>query len=265
MRTSRTRTTAAAAATATAALALAMTAVGGALAATGGDGGTDGAAPRSMAAFQAAAKPKAGESRPGKPRPEPKVSQSLPEYPSSTEVPVPYPSSTVRAPKAVTLKAALVKAVGAKAAPAKAVPDVRQCDGTEMSYSVLHRFPGERGEHLLITAKNTDAKPCWVTSYPSVMLGDSVNVLPHSGKDAPGGNTRITVRPGGKVYSAVALFSDNVNTHTSEDFSIAMRDHTGDTGPAAEQTSFGSDGTPSKFTWSEASVLNWNTAKPYDF
>ncbi|MEU8547205.1 DUF4232 domain-containing protein [Streptomyces roseoverticillatus] len=118
---------------------------------------------------------------------------------------------------------------------------------------------------MLITAKNTDAKPCWVTSYPSIMLGDSVNVLPHSGKDAPGGNTRVTVQPGGKVYSAVALFSGNVNTHTSEDFSIAMRDQTGDTGPATEQTSFGSDGTPSKFTWTDANVLNWNTAKPYDF
>ncbi|MFI9306609.1 DUF4232 domain-containing protein [Streptomyces triculaminicus] len=233
MRTSRIRTTAAAAATATAALALALTAVGGAMAATGG---TDGAVPRAMAHHGGSVTPK-----------------PFPPGPSATPG-VPNPSSPAHTPGAVAAKAA-----------AKPAADVRQCDGTEMSYSVLHRFPGERGEHLLITAKNTDAKPCWVTSYPSIMLGDSVKVLPHSGKDAPGGDTRITVQPGGKVYSAVALFSDNVNTHTSEDFSIAMRDRTGDTGPAVEQTSFGSDGTPSKFTWTDADVLNWNTAKPYDF
>ncbi|MER7399098.1 DUF4232 domain-containing protein [Streptomyces sp. NPDC000151] len=141
----------------------------------------------------------------------------------------------------------------------------RQCDGDEMSYSVLHRFPKQQGEHLLITARNADSKPCWVTSYPSVILGNTSNVLPHSKKDAPGGNTRITVRPGGKVYSAVALFTDSAKTHTSSKLSLAMRDGTGDTGPATEQEAFNSKGKPSKFTWSDADVLNWNTAKPYDF
>ncbi|MCD9144933.1 DUF4232 domain-containing protein [Streptomyces albireticuli] len=141
----------------------------------------------------------------------------------------------------------------------------RACDGGEMSYSVLHRFPKQRGEHLLITATNADSKPCWVTSSPSVILGDTANVLPHSAKDAPGGTTRITVRPGGKVYSAVNLFTDGAPTRTAEDFSIAMRDLTGDTGPASELTSFDAKGIPSKFTWSDADVTNWNTAKPYDF
>ncbi|MFI1256950.1 DUF4232 domain-containing protein [Streptomyces netropsis] len=169
-------------------------------------------------------------------------------------------AATVAATLALTLSAA----GGATAATGKAA-DVRACDGQEMSYTVLHRFPQQRGEHLLITAKNADSKPCWVTSYPSVMLGDSVNVLPHARKDAPGGSARITIKPGGKVYSAVNLFSDHVNTHTSESFSLAMRNEEGGTGPAAEQTSFGSDDTPSKFTWTEADVLNWNTAKPYDF
>ncbi|RKN77634.1 DUF4232 domain-containing protein [Streptomyces klenkii] len=236
MRTSRIRTitAAAAAATATLALTLTLTAAGGSTAATGGNGGTDGATPRAM------------------------VHRTAPPHGGSPTV---KPTSKTTSKPDFSTRFHALKAITGKAAAA----DVRACDGQEMSYSVLHRFPKQNGEHLLITAKNTDSKPCWVTSYPSVMLGDSVNVLPHSDKDAPGGNTRITVQPGGKVYSAVALFSGNVNTHTSEEFSVAMRDQTGDTGPAVEQTSFGSDGTPSKFTWTEASVLNWNTAKPYDF
>ncbi|MEV0597852.1 DUF4232 domain-containing protein [Streptomyces sp. NPDC050315] len=141
----------------------------------------------------------------------------------------------------------------------------RQCDGDEMSYSVLHRFPKQQGEHLLITARNTDSKSCWVTSYPSVILGDTSNVLPHSKKDAPGGSTRITVRPGGKVYSAVALFAYNTKNHTSSELSLAMRDQTSDTGPATGQQAFDGKGVPSKFTWSDADVTNWNTTKPYDF
>ncbi|MBB5935840.1 DUF4232 domain-containing protein [Streptomyces zagrosensis] len=153
----------------------------------------------------------------------------------------------------------------AKAGSAKKAADPRQCNGDEMSYSVLHRFAKQQGEHLLITAVNADSKPCWVTSYPSVMLGDTANVLPHSKHDAPGGKTRITIRPGGKIYSAVALFRDSAKTHTSTSLSVAMRDQTGDTGPASELDAFNAKGTPSKFTWSAADVLNWNTAKPYNF
>ncbi|MCX5450650.1 DUF4232 domain-containing protein [Streptomyces nigrescens] len=143
--------------------------------------------------------------------------------------------------------------------------DTRQCHGDEISYSVLHRFPKQQGEHLLITARNADSKPCWVTSYPSVILGDTSNVLRLSPKDAPGGNTRITLQPGGKVYSAVNLFTDSAATHTSGTFSLALRDQTGDTGPATEQDTFDGTGVPSKFSWTSADVTNWNTTKPYDF
>ncbi|MFG2503456.1 hypothetical protein ACGFSB_35250 [Streptomyces sp. NPDC048441] len=152
----------------------------------------------------------------------------------------------------------------AEAAPAKAAA-TQPCKGDEISYSVLHRFPAEQGEHLLITARNADSKSCWVTSFPSVMLGNTSTVLPHSSKDAPGGSSRITIKPGGKVYSAVALFTDNDKTHTSADLSIALRDQTGDTGPGAETGAFDSKGAPSKFTWSDAEVTNWNTTKPYNF
>lgn len=143
--------------------------------------------------------------------------------------------------------------------------DVRQCGGDELSYSVLHRFPKQQGEHLLITARNAAAKPCWVTSFPSVMLGDTSNVLPHSAKDAPGGRARITVKPGGKVYSAVSLFADGSSRHTSTSLSLALRDQTGDTGPGTEQEAVDGKGAPSKFTWTSADVTYWNTSKPYDF
>ncbi|ATL32658.1 DUF4232 domain-containing protein [Streptomyces formicae] len=141
----------------------------------------------------------------------------------------------------------------------------RQCNGDEMSYSVVHRFAKQQGEHLLITATNADATPCWVTSYPSVMLGDTTKVLPHSAKDAPGGAARITVRPGAKVYSAVNLFTESTRTHTSGDLSIALRDRTGDTGPGTDQAAFDGKGIPSKFTWTSADVTNWNKTKPYDY
>ncbi|GAA3080078.1 DUF4232 domain-containing protein [Streptomyces rectiviolaceus] len=151
-----------------------------------------------------------------------------------------------------------------EAAPARAAK-TQPCKGDEISYSVLHRFPAEEGEHLLISATNADSKSCWVTSFPSVMLGDTSNVLPHTSKDAPGGTTRITVKPGGKVYSAVALFTDSDKTQTSADLSIALRDQTGDTGPGAETGAFDGQGAPSEFTWSDADVTNWNTTKPYNF
>ncbi|QEU89769.1 DUF4232 domain-containing protein [Streptomyces kanamyceticus] len=141
----------------------------------------------------------------------------------------------------------------------------RQCNGDEISYSVVHRFAKQQGEHLLITATNADAAPCWVTSYPSVMLGDTTKVLPHSAKDAPGGAARITVRPGAKVYAAVNLFTDSARPHTSGDLSIALRDRTGDTGPGTDQAAFDGKGVPSKFTWTSADVTNWNKTKPYDY
>ncbi|MEV8021707.1 DUF4232 domain-containing protein [Streptomyces sp. NPDC086554] len=139
------------------------------------------------------------------------------------------------------------------------------CKGDELSYSVLHRFPAEEGEHLLITATNADTKPCWVTSYPSVMLGDTTTVLPHSSKDADGGTAKVTIKPGGKVYSAVSLFTDGDKTNASSKLSLALRDQTGDTGPGYDNEAFDGKGAPSEFTWDTAEVTNWNTEKPYDF
>ncbi|MDK0523582.1 DUF4232 domain-containing protein [Streptomyces sp. ML-6] len=139
------------------------------------------------------------------------------------------------------------------------------CTGDEMAYSVLHRFPDQPGEHLLITARNAGSEPCWVTSSPSVVLGNGPEVLPHSTKDAPGGSARITVRSGGKVYSAVALFADGPGPRTATGLSIALRDGTGHMGPAVEQDARDGEGVPSEFTWTSADVTNWNTAKPYDF
>ncbi|MDG4864199.1 DUF4232 domain-containing protein [Streptomyces sp. T-3] len=139
------------------------------------------------------------------------------------------------------------------------------CKGDELSISVLHRFPAEEGEHLLITAKNADSKPCWVTSYPSVMLGDTSKVLGLSSKDDSSGTTKVTITPGGEVYSAVALFVDGETSNTSSALSIALRDQTGDTGPGHENGAVDGQGGESEFTWDTADVTNWNTEKPYDF
>lgn len=173
---------------------------------------------------------------------------------SSTE------GATVNARKGSGSQASGSKGSGSKASAA----GIRACDGQEISYSVTHRFAKQRGEHLLITATNADSKACYVTSFPSVMLGDTANVLPHSAKDTPGGGKALTIKPGGKVYAAVNLFTDRARTRTATGLSIAMTDHTGDSGPGVDQEAF-ANGVPSKFTWSTADVTNWNTAKPYDF
>lgn len=146
---------------------------------------------------------------------------------------------------------------GAKAA-------TRPCRGDELLVTAVHRFAGQQGDHLLITASNAGTAPCWVTSYPAVKLGDDVGVptLPHSKKDAPGGDKHITLRAGDKVYSAVNLFDYGSKNHTERSFAMALRGADGHEGPFY---SVDVKGRKPQFSWNEADVLNWNTKKPYDF
>ncbi|MFD5470788.1 DUF4232 domain-containing protein [Streptomyces sp. NPDC127105] len=138
------------------------------------------------------------------------------------------------------------------------------CRGDEMLVTAVHRFAGQRGDHLLVTASNEGAKPCWVTSYPAVKLGDDIDgaALPHSKKDNPGGEKHITLRPGGKAYSAVNLFDYGSKNHTAHSFAIALRGADGHNGPFY---SVDTKGQKPQFSWNEADVLNWSTKKPYDF
>ncbi|MEU6114529.1 DUF4232 domain-containing protein [Streptomyces sp. NPDC047117] len=139
----------------------------------------------------------------------------------------------------------------------------QQCRGDELLLTAVHRFAGEQGDHLLVTASNEGAKPCWVTSYPSVKLGDvDVAALPHSKKDKEGGTKHLTLRPGGKVYSAVNLFDYGSGHHTEQSFSLALRGADGHDGPFY---SVALKGAKPQFSWNEADVLNWSTEKPYDF
>ncbi|WP_405673625.1 DUF4232 domain-containing protein [Streptomyces sp. NBC_01530] len=142
--------------------------------------------------------------------------------------------------------------------------DTQQCRGDEMLVTAVHRFAGQQGDHLLVTASNEGTKPCWVTSYPAVKLGGDVDgtALPHSKKDNPGGDKRITLRPGGKAYSAVNLFDYGSKDHTADSFAIALRGADGHNGPFY---SVDTKGQKPQFSWNEADVLNWNTKKPYDF
>ncbi|MGV9407897.1 DUF4232 domain-containing protein [Streptomyces sp. NPDC003667] len=138
----------------------------------------------------------------------------------------------------------------------------RPCRGDEMLVTAVHRFAGQPGDHLLLTASNEGTTPCWVTSYPAVRLGDDGAALPHSKKDAPGGDKRITLRPGAKAYSAVNLFDYGSNHHTARSFALALRGADGHVGPFY---SVDAKGHKPQFSWNEADVLNWNTKKPYDF
>ncbi|MEU3415722.1 DUF4232 domain-containing protein [Streptomyces sp. NPDC006658] len=138
------------------------------------------------------------------------------------------------------------------------------CRGDEMAVTAVHRFAGEQGDHLLLTAVNEGTKPCWVTSYPAVVLDWNVDnqVLPHSKKDNPGGDQHITLRPGGKAYSAVNLFDYGSKNHTAESLAMALRGADGHNGPFY---SVAVKGQKPQFSWNEADVLNWSTEKPYDF
>ncbi|WP_211122802.1 DUF4232 domain-containing protein [Streptomyces yatensis] len=138
----------------------------------------------------------------------------------------------------------------------------RQCVGDEMMVTAVHELADQQGDHLLITASNEGDKPCWVTSYPSVKLGDDESVLPLSKKDNAGGDQRITLQPGSTVYSAVNLFDYGSGNQTAQSFAIALRGADGQDGPFY---SVDSKGDKPQFSWNEADVLNWNTEKPYDF
>lgn len=139
----------------------------------------------------------------------------------------------------------------------------QQCRGDEMLLTAVHRFAGQQGDHLLVTASNKGTKPCWVTSYPAVKLGDvDGTALPHSKKDNPGGDKHITLQPGGKAYSAVNLFDYGSKNHTAQSFAIALRGADGHNGPFY---SVDIKGEKPQFSWNEADVMNWSTKKPYDF
>jgi len=140
----------------------------------------------------------------------------------------------------------------------------QQCRGDEMLVTAVHRFAGQQGDHLLVTASNEGTKPCWVTSYPTVKLGGDVDgtALPHSKKDNPGGDKHITLQPGGKAYSAVNLFDYGSKNHTARSFAIALRGADGHSGPFY---SVDAKGQKPQFSWNGADVLNWSTKKPYDF
>ncbi|MET8584920.1 DUF4232 domain-containing protein [Streptomyces collinus] len=140
----------------------------------------------------------------------------------------------------------------------------RQCRGDALLVTAVHRFAGQQGDHLLVTASNAGTTPCWVTSYPAVKLGDDVDgpTLPHSKKDAPGGDKHLTLRAGDKVYSAVNLFDYGSKNHTARSFAMALRGADGHEGPFY---SVDVKGQKPQFSWNEADVLNWNTKKPYDF
>ncbi|MFG2528325.1 DUF4232 domain-containing protein [Streptomyces sp. NPDC048516] len=139
----------------------------------------------------------------------------------------------------------------------------QQCHGDEMLLTAVHRFAGKQGDHLLVTASNKGSKPCWVTSYPAVKLGDVDSAaLPHSKKDNPGGGKQITLQPGGTAYSAVNLFDYGSKNHTAQSFSLALRGADGHDGPSY---SVALKGDKPQFSWNEADVLNWSTEKPYDF
>ena len=66
----------------------------------------------------------------------------------------------------------------------------------------------------------------------------------------------------GKVYSAMKPFDYGSKNHTAQSFAIAMRGADGRSGPFY---SVDIKGQKAQFTWNEADVLNWNTAKPYHF
>ncbi|MFD7873708.1 DUF4232 domain-containing protein [Streptomyces sp. NPDC059766] len=151
-----------------------------------------------------------------------------------------------------------------KAASKGTTAAAQQCHGDEMLVTAVHRFAGQQGDHLLITASNEGTKPCWVTSYPAVKLDGDVDsaALPHSKKDNPGGDKHITLQPGSKVYSAVNLFDYGSNNHTARSFALALRGADGHEGP---YYSVDAKGQKPQFSWNEADVLNWNTEKPYDF
>ncbi|MFH8729272.1 DUF4232 domain-containing protein [Streptomyces termitum] len=137
------------------------------------------------------------------------------------------------------------------------------CKGEELSIGVEYVRPEQEGQRLSISARNADSKPCWVVSYPSVMLGDSTTVLGHSGQDTASGTKRIVLQPRSTAYAEVFLVpgESKAEEQSSSDLSIALRDQTGDTGPGMENGATTADGAVAVFRWKTAEVTNWHTRK----
>ncbi|MFD9812034.1 DUF4232 domain-containing protein [Streptomyces sp. NPDC059080] len=224
MRTSRIRATVLAAATAT--LALSLTACGGGDTSTKSD-----AAPQSQSASGGDAKGDAAQANSGKDT------------------------------KDETRSTSASGGTGTAADKGGDTAGVGQCVGDELLLTAEHRFAGQQGDHLLITASNEGSKPCTVTSYPSVKIDGEGATLPLS-KKAEGGHQQIMLRPGGKVYSAVNIFDYGKDNKTGTGLSVALRDNNGHQKPAY---SVDLKGEKPQFTYNEADVLNWNAKKPYDF
>ncbi|GHE24019.1 DUF4232 domain-containing protein [Streptomyces thermodiastaticus] len=142
--------------------------------------------------------------------------------------------------------------------------DVQPCRGDELLVTAVHRFAGQQGDHLLLTAVNQGTEPCWVTSYPAVVLDWNVDniPLPHAKKDTTEGDKHIPLQPGDTVYSAVNLYDYGSKSHTAQALAFALRGADGRVGP---YYSVVIKGDKPQFSWDDADVLNWNTRKPYDF
>ncbi|MFF4802638.1 hypothetical protein ACFY1U_30220 [Streptomyces sp. NPDC001351] len=104
-----------------------------------------------------------------------------------------------------------------------------------MLVSAAHRFAGQQGDHLLITAAN---------------------------EDNPGGGKHITLQPGAKACGAVNLFDYGSKHHTVQSLAIAQRGAHGQDGPFCSVVMKGPEAAVQLERGRRAELEH---QKPYDF
>ncbi|MFI6940004.1 DUF4232 domain-containing protein [Streptomyces sp. NPDC050418] len=79
-----------------------------------------------------------------------------------------------------------------------------ECKVGYLTYKLERRNPEQQGDHLLITAENRSAGACTVQKFPVVTPGKANGDVPQA-KDDEQPAQPLVVKPGGRVYSAIAV------------------------------------------------------------
>jgi hypothetical protein len=139
-----------------------------------------------------------------------------------------------------------------------------ECKVGFLTYKLERKNPEAQGDHLLITAENRSASACTVQKFPVVTPGAMNGDLPQSKKDTQPAQP-ITVQPGAKVYSAIAVFQ-NVKAEDGHFTSLRMSLQMNNPDDAETVTLQAPGDVAYDSTANDSlEVYSWNKAKPFDF
>jgi hypothetical protein len=137
-----------------------------------------------------------------------------------------------------------------------------ECKVDGLAYSTTHKHAGQQDDHILITATNNTGSSCTLQKFPIVTPAGANGDVPHSKKDSQPAQP-VTLKPGGTVYSALALFPQGTSDLSFSSVRLSLNMNSVDDSAASVTLK-----TPKAFYADSADgieVYSWNPAKPYDY